>query len=428
MEKKISYQVTKPIQDYVDLRLHNLRLIFDLIQQCSPISRMELAQKTGLSATSIVRICGNLSEAGLIRELPSPRVKKAGRRAVMLGVCEDAVCTLCISLDIGACQCAITNINNQTLASREFIYEGQASCEQLLTHMKRLMTCLCVEAKLSVDRIKGVGISVVGGVDGDVVLFSPQLNWSNVPIRSIAEEIFGLPATVENDCKASLIGECRAQYGRNPPLNISYLAFERTGVGSATIINGNLLRGSDNIAGEVGHITVDPNGMLCDCGRRGCLQTYLTEKFLVQRGMAISPEFNSIMAINDAYGKGDCRVCELFEQVQQQIAMAFNTLMCAYNPDFVIFNDAYYLNTYWKWMQEKSKESESFLFRPLVASLRILPAVLGDTACLYGISCITQDAALARHLEKSIEMMETPDERAEAETRREFQAGKRSVK
>ena len=290
------------------------------------------------------------------------------------------------------------------------------------------MTYLCGEARLSVDRIKGVGISVVGGVDGDVVLFSPQLNWSNVPIRSIAEEIFGLPATVENDCKASLIGECRVQYGRHPPLNISYLAFERTGVGSATIINGNLLRGSDNIAGEVGHITVDPNGMLCDCGRRGCLQTYLTEKFLVQRGMAISPEFNSIMAINDAYGKGDCRVCELFEQVQQQIAMAFNTLMCAYNPDFVIFNDAYYLNTYWKWMQEKSKESESFLFRPLVASLRILPAVLGDTACLYGISCITQDAALARHLEKSIEMMETPDERAEAETRREFQAGKRSIK
>ena len=113
---------------------------------------------------------------------------------------------------------------------------------------------------------------------------------------------------------------------------------------------------------------------------------------------------------------------------QQQIAMAFNTLMCAYNPDFVIFNDAYYLNTYWKWMQEKSKESESFLFRPLLASLRILPAALGDTACLYGISCIAQDAALARHLEKSIEMMETPDERAEAEKRREFQAGKWSVK
>ena len=58
----------------------------------------------------------------------------------------------------------------------------------------------------------------------------------------------------------------------------------------------------------------------------------------------------------------------------------------------------------------------------------VRPAVLGDTACLYGISCITQDAALARHLEKSIEMMETPDERAEAETRREFQAGKRSIK
>ena len=408
MEKKeIRYHITKPIQDYSDLRLHNLSLVLRLIMAEGAISRIDLSHRTGLSATSMTRICSSLIEAGLVRELPDSE-RKVGRRALVLAVDKDRFYYFCVVMDVGSCQCAIMGLNVERIAYREFYTTKEMTCSQILTQAKRVLESFCEEMELDSARISAVGISTVGGIDHGVIYYSPQFDWAHVPVRETAEEIFQLPVIVENDCKAALKGECSVRYGTAPPANVCYLALNRTGVGTATMLNGHLLRGAMNMAGEIGHSTIDLNGMRCDCGRNGCLQTFLVEKFLVQRTMKVDPKISSIIAITDAISDGNKEICALMEDLSQYIAVILNTMICAYNPDVIIINDAHYLNLYSNWVCTSEDWADKYIFRPMVGSVQIKTSILRERATMTGIACVTEDLLLQAKLREIVRAEDRP--------------------
>ena len=134
---------------------------------------------------------------------------------------------------------------------------------------------LCKEMDFNPQDISVVGISCIGNIDYQTgtVFFAPQFQWHKVELGEMARKKFGLPVFVENDMKSSLIGlSHRRQDIRYE--DVTYLSIG-TGVGAAVMYGGNIVRGSDNAAGEVGHIILESSGRLCDCGCTGCVQTYL---------------------------------------------------------------------------------------------------------------------------------------------------------
>jgi glucokinase len=143
-----------------------------------------------------------------------------------------------------------------------------------------------------VDELRGehevgaVGIGAAGFVDasGSTVLFAPHLAWRDEPLRDAVAERTGLRVVVENDANASGWAEWR--FGAVQGESHVVLVTLGTGIGGAIVIDGRPYRGSSGLAGEFGHMQVVPDGLLCDCGNRGCWEQYASGRVLTRRGRA----------------------------------------------------------------------------------------------------------------------------------------------
>lgn len=120
----------------------------------------------------------------------------------------------------------------------------------------------------------GVGVGVAGQIDPETgsVVFAPNLKWHNIPLRANMEKALKLPVRIINDARALTMGEW--QYGAGKGFQDIVCLFIGTGIGGGVVSRGNLLSGCSNTFGEVGHMTIDFNGPLCTCGKKGCLEAF----------------------------------------------------------------------------------------------------------------------------------------------------------
>lgn len=142
----------------------------------------------------------------------------------------------------------------------------------------------------------GIGIGMAGQIDAKsgVVLFAPNLNWHNVPLKSDIESHLQLPTMITNDVRASTLGEWR--YGAGQHCNDFVCLFIGTGIGGGIVSGGQLITGDNNSAGEFGHMTIDINGRKCTCGNTGCLES-------IAGGWAIAERAQENISKNSAAGK-----------------------------------------------------------------------------------------------------------------------------
>jgi glucokinase len=162
--------------------------------------------------------------------------------------------------------------------------EGHAA---VMSRMAGLINRIIQESNIPLEEIGGIGIGVPGVLDLDqgMVLFLPNLsgNWPNVPLAETITQHTGLPVTLLNDVRAITYGEWR--FGAGQAVDTMACFAIGTGVGGGLVINGNLHLGIGGTAGELGHQTVEPNGGMCGCGNRGCLEVYSSGPAIAAMGM-----------------------------------------------------------------------------------------------------------------------------------------------
>lgn len=328
---------SKPqVRDQLDMKLHNRATIWELIFNSRPVSRAQLAKTTAMSPTSITRIVGELLDFGLLAEMPATHVG-VGRKATMLDVDRDALYGVAMDVDVDTVQTCLVDLDNKPRSFLERKLTGrQLSPEKVVDTAHAMYLDMLATTGIARGRVKSIGVSIGGMVNrgGGVVIVSPQLHWKNVELRTTVEKRFGLPALFENDVKAAAYEEyirypdCRAN-------NVAYLTIG-SGIGAALMYNGQLLRGKNNAAGEIGHITIRPGGDLCDCGRRGCLYTCLSEKALLKKIRAHGKAAASIDKWVQAGREGETWAVSLADEVSGYIAMALNHVLCGYDPEIII--------------------------------------------------------------------------------------------
>ncbi|MDX1944862.1 MAG: ROK family protein [Pirellulaceae bacterium] len=129
------------------------------------------------------------------------------------------------------------------------------------------------EAKLSADKLAGIGVGCPGNIDLDdgIILDAANLSWKNVRIKEVLEKEFGCPVVVLNDVDAGVYGEYRFGAGKNARCLVG--VFPGTGIGGGCVLEGQVVRGKTMSCFEIGHVQVNPIGQPCGCGRFGCLET-----------------------------------------------------------------------------------------------------------------------------------------------------------
>jgi glucokinase len=200
-------------------------------------------------------------------------------------------------------------------------------------------------------KIAGIGIGVPGIIsakDG-IVRVSPNLpGWEDIPLRARLMESFPYPIHVENDANAYALGEYWFGAGKGSSCMVCITL--GTGVGGGIILGGDIWRGADGMAGEVGHITVNPDGPLCPCGNRGCLERYSSATAVIEMaGAAVAGRGNTALkglkkvglpitaeAVADAAKKGDRVACRIFAEAGKYLGIAIADLINLLNIECVV--------------------------------------------------------------------------------------------
>jgi glucokinase len=224
---------------------------------------------------------------------------------------------------------------------------GSPEPKDLVARMAEVCKRLAVGKK-----IEKLGVGVAGDIDSarGVVRISPNLGWKNVPLKSLLEKRVPWNVTVDNDAKAAAWG----LYNTQIPKSIKHVIVMTlgTGVGGGIILNGLLHRGATGTAGEVGHMNIEENGPLCNCGNHGCLETYVGRPHIekkvrtaLENGQKSSlqalfhddPQQITPLAIAQAAEKGDAYALSVWNDVGRALGIAVGDLIYLLNPQMICF-------------------------------------------------------------------------------------------
>ncbi|MEP7213319.1 MAG: ROK family transcriptional regulator [Acidobacteriota bacterium] len=267
--------------DVHDVRDINQSMFLHLIRKRQPVSRADIAKLTGLRAGTVSAIVNRLIKNTLVYE-GTEGPSSGGRRPKNLYINAESSYVLAIDIGVLDTVFAVSDFNGRILQQKSLMTEGEP--EAFLHGLADEIQSL-IKKRYPHARFGAVGVSVPGLIDREtgMIEVSPNLEWQNVPLRKILEERLGLPVYVENDANSAAFSEL--WYGPVQDTAVGTLVFILVveGLGTGLIIDGELHVGSKLGLGGFGHMSIDPNGELCSCGRRGCWETFASERATVER-------------------------------------------------------------------------------------------------------------------------------------------------
>ena len=260
-----------------DLRLMrelNRLLILNRVRVSGPITRVAVAHQTGLSRTTVSSIVEELLADNLLVEGQTvDAAPTGGRRATLLHFNADAGYVIGVDLGRSHLTLLLTNLAGQIIARRSGAFDAALGPERCLQQVIASLMNFTSEQRIGWHQIIGVGLGIPGPLDAAsrMLVRPPRMpGWDSFDIRAVMERACKTPIYLDNDANMGARGE--SQYGA--ARNVENLAYVKvaTGIGCGLIMQGDIYRGSGGSAGEIGHVTIDDNGPLCDCGNRGCLE------------------------------------------------------------------------------------------------------------------------------------------------------------
>ncbi|MBA4418859.1 MAG: hypothetical protein C0392_13275 [Syntrophus sp. (in: bacteria)] len=246
--------------------------------------------------------------------------------------------------------------------------------------------------------IERIGIASAGQIDrySHRIVFSPNLGFHDAPLRDDIERGTGIATFIENDVNAATYGEWR--FGlKGVPQNVVGI-FLGTGIGGGLIVDGKLYKGFSNVGGEIGHMTVNPDGYQCNCGNTGCFEAYCGGSYIVERvkrrleegyrgeiWSLIKGDIETLHAghIENAYRMGDDFCGRIWREVIEYLGAALASIVNLLNPEMIILGGGVIYGT--KYLIDDARDvMKRRAMKASLEGLRIEKAMLGEDAAILG--------------------------------------------
>ncbi len=253
-------------------------LLLQALHAEGPQSRADLARHSGLTPTTVSAVTAELIGDGLIGEVGRKASTTAGKPATLLGVEPDGRHVIALDLsDDEVIAAAVVNLAGKIVARRSQARNGDTGKKASATIVR-----LARDMARGLDRpLLGVGCATPGIVDDHgVVLTAAHVKWTDEPLAAKLTAAVNVPCYVANDANAAVLAEYGALESATENLLLVRVG---GGVGAGVVIGGELFVGEHFAAGEIGHVVVDDDGVVCKCGRRGCLEAVVSAPLLAQR-------------------------------------------------------------------------------------------------------------------------------------------------
>lgn len=248
------------------------------------------------------------------------------------------------------------------------------------------------------DRIAGMGIGSPGPLDRErgVVVETPNLGWRDFPLRDLLSDAVDLPATLDNDANCATFGEWWVGAGRDARSVVGLTL--GTGIGGGIVLDGEILHGVSDVAGEIGHMTVSIDGRRCKCGNEGCLEAYASGPNIAARavegiragrrsilGDLVDGDLDRVTAatVYDAIVEGDDYARQVMTETARILGAGIANLLNLLNPEIVVIAGG--VTRAGEHLFEPLRaEARRRAFARAVEACRIVPADLPATAGVIG--------------------------------------------
>lgn len=326
----------------------NRSIILKTIRHYGPISRSEIAKRNKISPTTVTAAVRELLQEGLVREA-SVGESSGGRKPILIQFSPESRFIIGVAITNSSIEIAEMNLEAKVCKQKIFPVRnlrGELVINYLLKSIGRFLEEYS-------DLKKCIGISIISpgiiDVDKGIIYENTKLKLKDIPLKEMVEKKFKLKTWLENDANAIALAE--KQFGDYKKYkNLVYVTIG-DGVGAGIVINGSIFRGSSGGTGEVGHASIDRNGIYCDCGNRGCLENYVSWPVIYSKTLSSVSQGKHTMMVKIAKGdinritpsifraalkKDDQLAKEITKEVAGYLATGIVNLVNLLNPNIII--------------------------------------------------------------------------------------------
>ena len=357
----------------------NTAIVLEAILREEPLSRAKISEVTGLNKATVSSLVQDLIDNQLVREIGTG-VSSGGRKPVMLEFISTAGYSVGIDLGVNYLRGVLTDLRGAVVAERKEPLSA-SDPDEVFNVLRPFIQSLISEAPDSPFGVVGIGVGVPGLVDSSgSVLYAPNMNWREVPLKDALSRTFGIPVLIDNEANVGALGERTFGSGRGVS-NMVYVSVG-IGIGTGLILQRSLYKGSSGFSGELGHLSVEAHGKPCRCGNRGCWELYASEQALLEQAseLGFPGDLDELLAAAEA---GDEKVRMLLAGIGEYLGVGIANIVNIFNPDAVIIGNR--MSRAQPWIEDavgKTLEERALNFH--LRGVQLLFAELGGRSAVMG--------------------------------------------
>jgi predicted NBD/HSP70 family sugar kinase len=310
----------------------NRRILLNLVRTRQPISRADLSRLSGLQRSTVSLIVEELIAENWVVEGPTGRLPR-GRRPTFLRLNEGRVIVGVVVRPLEM-TFALSDLNGKFLSHHALKTprEPKAGIRLILNSIRELIRAS------SGKKIEGIGISLPGRVNQatGILEFAPNLGWGGCDIRTPVAAATGLDVEMENAANACVLAAVWFDHMESVRDLVAVTVAE--GIGTGILVNGKILRGAHGMAGEFGHVPLDPAGPLCSCGARGCWEVYASNRAALRYYREVSPTANdlSFTDLLRSAESGDSAAATALDTMARYLGRGMRLIVAGLAPERII--------------------------------------------------------------------------------------------
>jgi len=370
------------------IKNYNRRKILNLLSVKRELTRQDIALKTGISLPTVASNIQELITEGLVEEAGTA-ASTGGRKALIVRYLPNALVSFGVDITPKKVRIILTNLDTKVCFETEFFMETFGRIDNVMNRTSAEIEQILLSLNISAGKVLGVGFSIPGTVNQKKMTLelAPNLGMKDIRFRSF-ESVFRYPIFVENDANAGALAELK--FGKPAKSGLVYVSVDR-GIGTGIIIHGKLYKGKNQRAGEFGHMTIVPDGKLCNCGRKGCWEIYGSEKALMSRyieAMEIQdPSAYSITDLLKSLKSGEKKTIQLWNEYLDYFSIGIQNIMLGLDPQAIVIGGG--IGSFGELLLEPLKE-RVFTPHPFdnAGDVLITTSRLGANAPIFGAALL----------------------------------------
>lgn len=370
--------------DQSNIKINNKKRIIKLLSKEREMTKLDISRTLNISVPTVTTICSELMEEGIVEE-SGVAGSTGGRKPVIIKFIPDSRYSIGVDLGKEYVRAVLTDLDSKIIkdVKKELNVINET---EVLSVIKELIENITKENTSIKEKLLGIGFSLPGTVNEEELKLVVATNFKlkNLSFKDI-QKYFNVPIYMENEANAGALGESNLGVARDLN-NLIYISITE-GVGGGIIINQSMYKGKAMRAGEIGHMTINKNGRQCNCGKKGCFETYASNRALINDYYEeTNIKLSHIEEIIERFKIGEEAAVKVIERYIEDLAEGIGNLNFIFNPDYIVIGGeiSKYSNIFEEKLKNKIFNSNEFysegdveiLFSTLEGNSNILGAAL----------------------------------------------------